>query len=278
MTGTTAPHALAAALDYAAEGLAVFPCVYRGKKPAVNRGFYAATTNPETIRRWFGGSYPYNLAIRTGLASRAWILDVDDRHGGFAGLGELEQRCGRLPVTRCCRTSNGIHLWWRSNCPIENSEERVGKGLGVKGDGGYAMAPPSIHPDGPTYSWDNDAPIADAPDWLLKLTRKPAPTISERARSSLPSRTGAYGRAALDVEAKALSMVAPGNRNNALNRAAFSLAQLVAGGELDRDEVERRLISAAEANGLLAEDGLRQVQATIRSGMRAGLQHPRSRP
>ena len=44
---------LAAALDYAARGLPVFPCVPRGKTPAVARGFHSATTNPATIRRFW---------------------------------------------------------------------------------------------------------------------------------------------------------------------------------------------------------------------------------
>jgi hypothetical protein len=89
---------------------------------------------------------------------------------------------------------------------------------------------------------------------------------------------GAYGAAALEGEIKVLANTAPGGRNNALNRASFLLHQLVAGGELDGADVERGLLAAAGSNGLIAEDGLRQVMATIASGRRAGLQTPRSRP
>ena len=73
-------------------------------------------------------------------------------------------------------------------------------------------------------------------------------------------------------------MAPDSGRNNQLNRASFCLHQLVAGGELDAGEVERALLDAATANRLVAEDGLRQTMATIRSGARAGLQHPRSPP
>jgi hypothetical protein len=38
------------------------------------------------------------------------------------------------------------------------------------------------------------------------------------------------------------------------------------------------LIDASTANGLVADDGLPSVMATIESGRRAGLQYPRSRP
>jgi Bifunctional DNA primase/polymerase, N-terminal len=54
---------LETALRYAAQGFAVFPCKYCTKQPALPGGFYAATTNPETIRRWFGGTCRYNVAI-----------------------------------------------------------------------------------------------------------------------------------------------------------------------------------------------------------------------
>jgi hypothetical protein len=271
---------LCAALSYAASGLAVFPCLYRAKEPAVPRGFYSATTNPATIKRWFGGTVDFNIAIRTGLASEAWVLDVDDRHGGFASLGELEHPHGPLPLTRQARTANGIHLYWKAIRPISNSNGRVGPGLDVKGDGGYVVAPPSVHPDGPIYIWDNDAPLAVPPDWLIRLTSKPPPpayVLPPRTHNGPP---GAYGAAALQKEIELLAHTPKRQRNHALNKASFNLHQLVAGGELDGADVERELLAAADANGLMADldDGPHKVRATIDSGRRAGLRHPRRRP
>jgi hypothetical protein len=276
--------ALTAALEYAALGFAVFPCVYQTKRPARGHSFQSATTNPATIRRWFGGTHPYNIAVRTGLMSGVWVLDVDDRHGGFATLDQLVRRYSQLPPTRECRTANGIHKWWRATSPIQNSDDRVGPGLGVKGDNAGIMVPPSVHPDGPIYTWANDEPLAEAPDWLVVLTRKrPITSNSSRARAARANSTGRlnrYGAAALDREIKALVSAQPGFRNCALNRASFSLHQLVAGGVLDAGLVERELLAAAEANGLMADpnDGPHRVMATIRSGASAGLQHPRGRP
>jgi Bifunctional DNA primase/polymerase, N-terminal len=90
--GEFARKVLEAALSYAAQGLLVFPCVFATKRPAVRGGFYAATTNPETISRLFGGTRLYNIAVRTGMASRAWVLDIDNRHGGFDSLRDVEAR------------------------------------------------------------------------------------------------------------------------------------------------------------------------------------------
>jgi hypothetical protein len=64
-----------AALAYAACGLPVFPCLPRAKEPAVNRGFHAATTNPETIRRlWRDGSRNIGLQpIEPTPKVRSWV-------------------------------------------------------------------------------------------------------------------------------------------------------------------------------------------------------------
>ena len=86
-----------------------------------------------------------------------------------------------------------------------------------------------------------------------------------------------YYRSALKDECAALAGAPKGDRNHALNRASFCLHQLVAGGVLDGAEVQQRLLGAAHANGLMA-DGPHAVMATIASGARAGMQHPRSRP
>jgi hypothetical protein len=280
---------LRAALDYAARGFSVFPCVYRTKRPAIPGGFHSATTNPATIRRWFGGTQRYNIAVRTGLASRIMVLDVDDRHGGFDGLRELQERWGPLPVTRTCRTGNGVHLWFGIAHEVASrKEDHIAKGVGTKADNTCVIVPPSVHPDGPTYTWENDEPIAPAPEWLVGLTRKPpVASISQRALGGRPSPQtnhgppGAYGAAALRYECEALAAMLPETgRNNALNRASFRLHQLEAGGELDGAEIDRQLFAAAEINGLTTDpnNGPRRVWATIASGRRAGLQHPRSRP
>ena len=90
-----------------------------------------------------------------------------------------------------------------------------------------------------------------------------------------------YGRTALKDECDKLAAVPKdAGRNNALNAAAFSLFQLVAGGELDeeKDQVRDRLFAAAEACGLVADDGAASVHATIESGARAGRAQPRQAP
>src|SRR5262249_60222668 len=82
----------------------------------------------------------------------------------------------------------------------------------------------------------------------------------------------------LKDECDALAAAPKGTRNEALNRAAFSLFQLVAGGGLDEDVVRERLFAAAEACGLVPEDGEAAGPATIEGGAKAGREQPRPAP
>jgi hypothetical protein len=277
---------LDAALRYAAAGFAVFPCQPRTKEPAVTRGFLAATTNPQTIRRLWRIT-DRNIGLRTGAASAVWILDIDGP-AGEASLAALEAAHGRLPTTCTVVTSSGRHLWFVTDaCPISCSASRVATAIDVRAEGGYAIVPPSVHPSGHVYRFQGTREIATAPAWLVRLTQKK--TISERAiavregqgqgqgQGRRQGTCGAYGAVALNREISALANVRAGGRNHALNAVSFRLFQLVAGGELERDQVVQRLLSACRANGLVHDDGLPAVMATIRSGARAGLQYPRSR-
>ena len=276
---------LQAALDYAGgNGWSVFPLWPRSKEPACKHGFKNATTNPATIRRYWLAQPEFNIGVATGQISGIWVLDSDGTVGAET-LRDLEARHGPIPPTLTSLTSRGPHLWFRADIPIQSSAARVGLGLDVRGDGGYVLAPPSVHPSGHVYAWSVDCSInalAIAPEWLVALTRKRP--ISERALATMRAplqhgSPGAYGNAALQYEITALARTLPGARNHALNRAAFSLFQLVAGGELNEAEVLNRLIEAAFANGLMSDpnDGPASVKRTIESGRRAGIQHPRGR-
>ena len=183
-----------------------------------------------------------------------WVLDVDGAFGA-AALVDLEAEHGSLATLTSVTATAAISGSVQQSHSIKRG--RIGLGLDVRGDGGYVLAPPSVHPDGPRYRWNNNKSLVVAPDWLIALTSK-RPTLSERALANLPhgsSRPGVYGRAALQAEISALANTPNGRRNHALNRAAFNLFQLVAGGELDEAVVVGKLIEAANANGLMTDPG-----------------------
>jgi hypothetical protein len=209
------------------------------------------------------------------------VLDVDGEEGEQS-LRRLEDQHGALPPTRQVITPRGgRHCLFKHVDGVPCSAGKIGQNLDVRSGGGYVVVAPSIGQNGRRYSWvDGTIETAIAPAWLIELARKKP--ISEqavdqvRARRPLSPDLGAYGRAALTDEIETLAATPRGQRNDALNRAAFRLFQLVAGGELDQGEVTEQLINACERNGLIHDDGRYSVIATIRSA-RAGMQYPRSR-
>jgi len=158
-----------AALQLAGKGLAVFPCQPRGKEPACDTGLHAATTDVERINRWWHAFPDLNIGIATGTASGIFVLDIDGEDGE-GSLLKLETEHGALPATVEAITGKGRHCYFRTGKhKIWNSVGQLGIGLDVRGDGGYVVAPPSIHPSGRPYAWSVDTArdFADAPDWLI---------------------------------------------------------------------------------------------------------------
>jgi hypothetical protein len=279
----------AAALRYAERGWHVLPCHHitatgcscrrtdcssPGKHPRTASGFREATTSSGQVRQWWRRWPGANVGIRTGAQSRLVVLDVDPDHGGVEALRSLIAQHGRLrPGLRARTGSGGWHLYYaHPGESIPNSAGRLGPGLDVRGDGGYVIAPPSNHRSGGAYIFNDEAATApDMPDWLLhSVRRQPAPR-----RDAEPIRIGeavdAWVQAAIAGEAARVRAAPEGCRNATLNRAAFSLGQIVASGLIDADTVRGALNSSALAAGLTA----REINATVASGLAAGARRPR---
>ena len=139
------------ALALARRGIAVFPCRPRGKEPATPNGCKDATTGAELILHWWQQTRDANIGVATGARSHCFVLDVDGSDGERE-LRELEAKYGPLPATVEAITARGRHLYfnWPSQ-PVRNSAGKVGAGLDIRGDGGYVLAPPSVHPSGRLY-------------------------------------------------------------------------------------------------------------------------------
>jgi hypothetical protein len=151
--------------------LAVFPCRPRTKWPATPHGCKDASLDPDVVRRWWTANPRANIAIATGAISDCFVLDVDGLEAQEE-LGRLEARHGELPATLQAVTANGMHHYFRwPGVPVRNSVGKVAPGLDIRGDAGYCLAPPSVHPSGRRYAWSVDSgnTIADAPQWLIDL-------------------------------------------------------------------------------------------------------------
>jgi len=228
---------LKTALAYAKRGWLVVPlhnpkqgkcscrkqaCSSPGKHPRTEHGLKDGSKDARLIEQWFARWPDANVGILTGQESGLVILDVDGE-AGKESLKALTACHGALPKTLCVRTGRtggdgkrkGCHYYFRApmGATIRNSTGILGKGLDIRADGGYVVAPPSLHPSGLLYEWLNaEQPLADLPGWiadeLVKTEPAPEPArahgepITEGGRNStLASLAGTMRRRGMTPEA-----------------------------------------------------------------------------
>ncbi len=145
------------AIKYAVLGFAVFPLQPHNKTPATSNGFKSATTDIQQINTWWDNNPDYNIGIATGTASNGLLvldLDEDDKnnkHGSEATREWLTQKETDFPKTAMVRTGRGgVHMLYYGQ---GGNRTNILPGVDVRGEGGYIVAPPSIHPNGNPYKW-----------------------------------------------------------------------------------------------------------------------------
>jgi hypothetical protein len=269
----------AAALRYAANGLPVF-LLSRSKRPVrlcrscanadashdpqacrclMCHGFYAATTDPRAIARMFALE-PYGLlALRTGSLSRLVVIDVDPDAGGMASLARFVAE-GLTPPTRYVRTgSGGLHLYYRypRDRRVPSSQGRIAPGVDVRGDGGYAVLPPSPHPrTRRPYEWaDESAHVLEMPAPLVAVCQPAQATVTTTMvappttrPTTLTSGAGISSPASLlSAHISAVLNSPPGRRRTTLYGSARGVARMVAAGAITSADAIHALTDAGRA-------------------------------
>ena len=213
---------LAAALRYLACGWSVIPIRPADKRPLIGWARYQQERpNEELVRHWFEQWPDAGIGIVTGIISGLFVLDADGETGAET-LRELEVKHGPLETVEALTPGGGRHLYFRHPGGTIPNAVRFASGLDARADGGYVVAPPSVHPNSGVYAFDlahhpDDTPLADAPAWLLNLVTGAAPVTVAPAED--------------DWQLAALRGVAQGARNDTAARLAghFLNAGLPAG-------------------------------------------------
>lgn len=203
-----------AAVRYAEHGWHVFPLQPRGKQPLLKGagGFLSATADIAQVRAWWAQHPTANVGLWPGQSGLV-VIDIDGPEGEVtaAKLSLLSE-----PTLECStgRADGGRHLYFRrpsfsvSNCDL-------GHKLDVRGDAGYVVLPPSIHPTGTPYRWQGKVEdIRELPPGILarlEAVQSGAPNLAD----------GAPNRQARDIAFD--EEIGAGGRNNALTRYAGRL-------------------------------------------------------
>jgi hypothetical protein len=291
---------LALALDWA-----LTPLRSRGKEPLLKGWQKREVATEEDVRGWIDEGY--NLGVRTGSVSGIVVLDDDT--GTQAGAAHFD-----LPPTVTAETSPGKRHYYYAAPEGVTIGNSVGKlysmpdpsgaldargqpkkvGLDVRGDGGQVVLSGSIHPEtGEPYRWldghgPDEVPVAELPANVLKAIQEkgarperaasprtaPPVKVAATLTAAQQQRIGPYVSAIVEGELEKLRVAQEGTRNSTLNNVALRLGHLVGAGLIDEDETGERLAELAEEIRL--EPG--EIEATIRSGMSAGIDRPEDVP
>jgi hypothetical protein len=164
-----------AALDYAAQGILVFPVAPKNDMP-MGSWREIATTDVEKIEQIWCKHPKCNVGIKIGSESGVVVISFKTNEV----FADAEKK--GLPLTPTAKTGKGFDVYFKyQNDLNEQFDGERFPSVSLHDDGMRVLAPPSIvqiqppssyyKPD--VYSWCEgksitDIALADMPDWLLK--------------------------------------------------------------------------------------------------------------
>lgn len=169
-----------AALNYVDLGWAVFPVRPGGKHPITQHGWKDCVRSPEKVLELWDKYPQANIGLACG-PSGILVLDFDVEKDGFQGRPLLD-RCLDLKTAMVMTGGGGWHIYFRNTGGFTNARGALPPGVDVRGDGGYVLLPPSLHPSGRRYFWVNrpEDGIMDVPDLLVALLRPRSEKVAIR--------------------------------------------------------------------------------------------------
>jgi len=105
-----------------------------------------------------------NIGVVTGKVSFLVVVDLDGTAGNTFGLNH------KLTSTIISKTGNGKQVFYKWTEHVDNSVSKIAPGVDIRGDGGYVVVCPSIHPNGKRYRWERFNPSALGPFPISVMT------------------------------------------------------------------------------------------------------------
>lgn len=189
---------------YLENGLSIIPLKPRSKEPLIPWKEYQekSPTNKE-IEEWFRNNNN-NIAIVCGSVSRNLVVidfdDIEKFKVFLKGVDNLKDSIRfSIANTWWVRTGKGVHVYLRITDIDEKdfkqlfrTKPRLVEGVDVKAEGGYVVAPPSIHPSGRQYEFiqgppENEIQVIYPDEWkeilkLLGYEEKPKVQVSKESK------------------------------------------------------------------------------------------------
>src|SRR5579864_4446708 len=152
---------------YISLGWSLIPIKPRSKEPLIPwKEFQIRKASSVEIKEWFRKYQDCNFGVVTGNISRLVVVDLDGIKGITNGL-EL-----KLISSVTSLTGNGKQLYYKWTEHIDNSASKIAPGVDIRGDGGFVVLPPSVHPNGKHYRWERFVPerLSNLPTGVLNVS------------------------------------------------------------------------------------------------------------
>jgi len=255
------------ATSYLDMGFSIVPLRPQSKKPTIKwKEYQSRLPTRDEVEGWKQQFPNANIAIVTGKISNLVVLDID----GQEGKDSIIRLGGISNETPIVRTGNGWQAYFaHPDFPVRNFVHKM-PGLDLRAEGGYVVAPPSIHPNKRTYRWVRVLSVSSLlspPFELTALLRPRKPATPPRPRDAGSSDATYLHQVQLLVTSP------EGARNDQLNRAAYTMGGLVGAGRLNQAVAETSLEAIAKGIGLTDNE----IVATIKSGIERGIEAPLER-
>lgn len=243
---------LEAALKYAKEyGWAVFPCSPDTKKPLTPHGCKDAKKTPGPIKAWWTRHPDASIGVATGTMSNLIMIDEDlDEIEGKDGPHNMmlwERDNGDLPETVVVITGRGgRHRYFKYDKDDIKNRAGIIKDVDVRGEGGYAILPPSKHPNGTIYEWEtspDEMEIAEVDENVLKFLSI-GKEIKEKGQKLKLDEVIQSGQRNTTMHKLACSLQAQGLEDNAIMAAVQQENENRCNPPLSPDEIETIVKSA----------------------------------
>lgn len=157
-----------AALDYAARGWRVFPCVPGGKAPISGRGFHDATADQAQIVQWWTQNPGANIGL--ALAPSGLVAVDADLYKPDCEWPHMADALDVPETLRQRSARGGVHYIFAAPAGAEFDGKLCG-GVDIK-HAGYILLEPS-RAEGGQYLFETDDDPAPAPEWIPRKGARP---------------------------------------------------------------------------------------------------------
>jgi P4 family phage/plasmid primase-like protien len=192
-----------------------------------------ASCEHRIVDKWWEKNPRANIAIATGSTkSKLVVIDLDVKNGinGIESWVEFVKNSGIDNSTcRAFAGGGGQHIYFLTEDPVWTGVKLL-PGVDVRADGGYIIAPPSIHASNNRYTWDEGHSILDhsplvLPKAILELIEKKRSEKTSKPSGSVQS-THKQALRTDESNGAQILMVTGGERNVILTSVAGSMRRI----------------------------------------------------